>query len=85
MIHRYEIDFYVMYDGKVTDLQSAIISAYSLEEANQKLQSEVKRGLGKCRVKIDHTSVLVSEESLANSKAFSFGRRFLNVNLDVVW
>ncbi|MEK4677792.1 hypothetical protein [Bacillus sp. FSL K6-2944] len=73
MIHRYEIDSSVMYDGKVTDLQSAIIPAHSLEEANKKLQSEVKRRLGKCRVKIDHTSLLVSEDSLANSKAFSFG------------
>jgi hypothetical protein len=63
VIHRYEIDFSVMYDGKVTDLQSAIIPAHSLEEANKKLQSEVKRRLGKCRVKIDHTSLLVSEDS----------------------
>ncbi|MDA1669216.1 hypothetical protein PDK09_28000 [Bacillus cereus] len=44
-------------------LQSAIIPAHSLEEANKKLQSEVKRRLGKCRVKIDHTSLLVSEDS----------------------
>ena len=63
MIHRSEIDFSVMYDGKVTDLQSVIIPAYSLEEANNKLQSEVKRWLGKCRVKIAHTSLLVSEDS----------------------
>lgn len=68
-------------NGKVTDLQSAIIPAHSLEEANKKLQSEVKRRLGKCVVKIDHTSLLVSEDSrytigwnkersLAISKAF---------------
>jgi hypothetical protein len=52
-----------MYDGKITDLQSAIVPAPSLEEANKKLQSEVKRRLGKCCVKIDHTSLLVSEDS----------------------
>ncbi|PGT15384.1 hypothetical protein [Bacillus cereus] len=63
MIHRYEIDFPLMYDGKVTDLQSAIIPAHSLEEANKKLQSEVKQRLVKCVVKIDHTSLLVSEDS----------------------
>ncbi|PEP95258.1 hypothetical protein [Bacillus toyonensis] len=63
MIHRYEIAFSVMYDGKVTDLQSVIIPAHSLEEANKKLQSEVKRRLGKCCVKFDHTSLLVSEDS----------------------
>ncbi|MGR5865078.1 hypothetical protein ACT7C1_15165 [Bacillus paranthracis] len=63
MLHRYEIDFSVMYSGKVTDLQSAIIPARSLEEANKKLRSEVKRRLGKCHVKIDHTSLLVSEDS----------------------
>ncbi|WP_144492668.1 hypothetical protein [Bacillus thuringiensis] len=63
MIHRYEIDFPLMYDGKVTDLQSAIIPAHSLEEANTKLQSEVKQRLAKCVVKIDHTSLLVSEDS----------------------
>ncbi|MCQ6289171.1 hypothetical protein [Bacillus cereus] len=62
MIHRYEIDFSVMYDGKVTDLQLAIIPAPSVEEANMKLQSEVKRWLGKCRVRIDHTNLLVSED-----------------------
>ncbi|PGO77657.1 hypothetical protein CN980_11285 [Bacillus cereus] len=63
MIHRYEIDFSVMYDGKLTDLQSAIIPANSLEEATKKLQSEVKRRLGKCQVKIDTTSLLVSDDS----------------------
>jgi hypothetical protein len=63
MIHRYEINFSVMYDGKITDLQSAIIPApLCVEEANKKLQSEVKRRLGKCRVRIDHTSLLVSED-----------------------
>ncbi len=34
MIHRYEIDFSVMYGGKERELQSAIIPARSLEEAN---------------------------------------------------
>lgn len=61
MIHRYEFEFSVMYGGKVSDLQSTIIPAGSLEEANKKLQSEVKRRLGKCRIKISTTSLCVSE------------------------
>ncbi|WJE55416.1 hypothetical protein QRE66_27160 (plasmid) [Bacillus cereus] len=61
MIHRYEIAFSVMYNGKVTDLQSAIIPACSLKEANEKLKSEVRRRFGKCNVKIDTTSLCVSE------------------------
>ncbi|MBW3496719.1 hypothetical protein [Bacillus sp. FDAARGOS_1420] len=63
MIHRYEIEFSVMYGGKITDLQSTIIPARSLEEANEKLQSEVKRRLGACRVKIDTASLYSSEDS----------------------
>ncbi|MGH0789817.1 hypothetical protein ACQVTS_19435 [Bacillus mycoides] len=63
MIHRYEFEFSVMYGGKVSDLQSTIIPAGSLEEANKKLESEVKRRLGKCHVKIDNASLLVSENS----------------------
>lgn len=63
MIHRYEIEFSVMYGGKVTNLQSTIIPARSLEEANEKLQSEVKRRLGTCRVKIDTASLCSSEDS----------------------
>ncbi|MFB5561428.1 hypothetical protein [Bacillus cereus] len=63
MIHQYELNFSVMYSGKVTGSQSTIIPARSLEEANEKLQSEVKRRLGKCRVKINHTSLLISEDS----------------------
>ncbi|PGA88454.1 hypothetical protein COL93_29210 [Bacillus toyonensis] len=47
LIHQYELNFSVMYSGKVTDSQSTIIPAQSLEEANEKLQSEVKRRLGK--------------------------------------
>ncbi|WIY59020.1 hypothetical protein [Bacillus arachidis] len=62
MIHRYEIDFSVMYGGKERGLQSAIIPARSLEEANEKLQSEIKRRLGKCWIKIDNTSLYISEE-----------------------
>jgi hypothetical protein len=87
MIHRYEIDFSVMYDGKVTDLQSAIIPAHSLEEVNKKLQSEVKRRLGKCRVKIDHTSLLVSEDIVATQldkikrRVLRIARLFLFGNL----
>lgn len=62
MIHQYELEFSVMYSGKVTDSQSTIIPAQSLEEASEKLQSEVKRRLGKCRIKINHASLCVSEE-----------------------
>jgi len=43
LIHQDELDFLVIYSGKVTDSQSTIIPAHSLEEANEKLQSEVKR------------------------------------------
>lgn len=63
MIHRYEIEFSVLYGGKVTSLQSTIIPASSLEEANEKLQSEVRRRLGTCRVKINTTSLYSSEDS----------------------
>lgn len=52
-----------MYSGKVTDSQSTIIPACSLEEANEKLQSEVKRRLGKCRIKVNTASLCVSEDS----------------------
>lgn len=62
LIHQYELNFSVMYSGKVTDSQSTIIPASSLEEANQKLQSEVKRRLGKCSIKVNAASVCVSEE-----------------------
>lgn len=62
MIHRYEIDFSVMYGGKERELQSAIIPATSLEEANEKLKSEVTRRLGKCYVKIDTVSLYGLEE-----------------------
>ncbi|MCQ6530260.1 hypothetical protein [Bacillus mycoides] len=67
MIHRYEIYFSVMYSGKVTDLQSAIIPAQSLEEANKKLRSEVKRRLGKCTVNINTISLYVSGKSYTQS------------------
>ncbi|QDZ76747.1 hypothetical protein [Bacillus cereus] len=60
MIHQYELNFSVMYSGKVTDSQSTIISASSLEKANEKLQSEVKRRLGKCRIKVNAASLCVS-------------------------
>ncbi|MFJ8119693.1 hypothetical protein [Bacillus mycoides] len=63
MIHRYEIEFSVRYGGKVTNLQSTIIPARSLEEATKKLQSEVKRRLGACRVEIDTVSLCSSEDS----------------------
>ncbi|KEK19371.1 hypothetical protein [Bacillus gaemokensis] len=66
MIHRYEIDFSVMYNGKVTALQSAIIPALSLEDANEKLTTEVKRRLGKCDIKIDSTSLCVSDDERYN-------------------
>ncbi|MCS6595290.1 hypothetical protein [Bacillus cereus] len=63
MIHQYEIEFSVMYDGKITNLQSTIIPARSLEEANEKLKSEVRRRLGTFRVKIDTASLCSSEDS----------------------
>lgn len=63
LIHQYELNFSVMYSGKVTDSQSTIIPASSLEEANEKLQSEVKRRLGKCRIKVNAASLCVSEDS----------------------
>lgn len=62
LIHQYELNFSVMYSGKVTDSQSTIIPASSLEEANEKLQSEVKRRLGKCSIKVNSASLFVSEE-----------------------
>ncbi|PEJ23237.1 hypothetical protein CN887_21260 [Bacillus pseudomycoides] len=61
MIHRYEIDFSVMYSGKLTDLQSAIIPVHSLEEANNKLESEVKRRFREGNIVIHSTSLHVSE------------------------
>ncbi|MEK4841272.1 hypothetical protein [Bacillus sp. FSL L8-0152] len=63
MIYQYELNFSVMYSGKVTDSQSTIISASSLEEANEKLQSEVKRQLGKCSIKVNAASLCGSEDS----------------------
>ncbi|MBG0970635.1 hypothetical protein [Bacillus sp. SRB3LM] len=63
MIHQYEFNFSVMYSGKVTNSQSTIIPASSLEEANKKLQSEVKRRLGKCSIKVNTASLYVSEDS----------------------
>lgn len=62
LIHQYELNFSVMYSGKVTDSQSTIIPASSLEEANEKLQSEVKRRLGKCSIKVNGVSLCVSED-----------------------
>ncbi|PFU19434.1 hypothetical protein [Bacillus cereus] len=61
-IHQYELNFSVMYSGKVTDSQSTIIPASSLEEANEKLQSEVKWRLGKCSIKVNGVSLCVSED-----------------------
>ncbi|ANN35848.1 hypothetical protein A9498_31335 (plasmid) [Bacillus thuringiensis serovar coreanensis] len=62
MIHQYEIKFSVMYNGKKRDLQSVIIPASSLEKANEKLKSEVKRRFGECHVKINSSSICVSED-----------------------
>ncbi|CAI8816245.1 Phage protein [Bacillus pseudomycoides] len=61
MIHQYEIDFSVMYGDKVTDLQSVIIPAHSLEEAKEKLKLEGKRRFGTYNVKIATVSLYVSE------------------------
>ncbi|NWK72264.1 hypothetical protein HWX41_25220 [Bacillus paramycoides] len=63
MIHQYELNFSVMYSGKVTDSQSTVIPARSLEEVNEKLQLEVKRRLGKCSIEINSKSLYVSEDS----------------------
>ncbi|MFJ8456197.1 hypothetical protein [Bacillus paramycoides] len=63
MIHQYELNFSVMYSGKVTDSQSTVIPARSLEEVNGKLQLEVKRRLGKCSIEINSKSLYVSEDS----------------------
>ncbi|MGH1328715.1 hypothetical protein [Bacillus pretiosus] len=63
MIHQYELKFSVMYSSKETDSQSTIISASSLEEANEKLLSEVKQRLGKCSIEINSISLYVSEDS----------------------
>jgi len=63
LIHQYELNFSVMYSGKVTDSQSTIIPASSLEEANEKLESEVKRRLGKCTIKVNTAGLCVSEDS----------------------
>ncbi|PFC16004.1 hypothetical protein [Bacillus cereus] len=63
MIHQYELNYSVMYSGKITDSQSTIIPAQTLEEANEKLQSEIKRRLGKCSIKVNSASLCVSEDS----------------------
>ncbi|MBG9615725.1 hypothetical protein [Bacillus cereus] len=63
MIHQYEFNFSVMYSGKVTDPQSTIITASSLEVAIEKLTSEVKRRLGKCSIKVNTASLCVSEDT----------------------
>ncbi|MGN4668100.1 hypothetical protein ACTFRP_20150 [Bacillus cereus group sp. MYBK234-1] len=63
LLHQYELNFSVMYSGKVTDSQSTIIPASSLEEAKKKLQSEVKRRLGKCSINVNAAGLYVSEDS----------------------
>lgn len=63
MIHQYEFKFSVMYNGKITDVQSTIIPASSLEEANKKLELEIKWRLGECQLKVATTSLLVSEKN----------------------
>ncbi|MED1406052.1 hypothetical protein P4U07_25270 [Bacillus mycoides] len=61
MIHRYEISFSAMYNDKLTDLQSVIIPASSLEDANEKLKTEIKRRLGHCKILISSTHLYVEE------------------------
>ncbi len=68
LVHQYELNFSVMYSGKVTDTQSTIIPASLLEEANEKLLSEVKRRLGNCSIEINSKSLYVSEDSRYNIK-----------------
>lgn len=62
LMHQYKFNFSVMYSGKVTDSQSTIIPAQSLEEASEKLKLEVKRRLGKCNIKVNSASLFVSDE-----------------------
>ncbi|MED3202248.1 hypothetical protein [Bacillus toyonensis] len=61
MIHRYEIIFSVMYRDKVTASQSVIIPASSLEDANEKLKTEIIRRLGLCEILICSTNLYVTE------------------------
>ncbi|PEM42366.1 hypothetical protein COF80_32200 [Bacillus toyonensis] len=61
MIHRYEIIFSLMYNDKVTDLQSVTIPAGSLEYATEKLNKEIQRRFGYCEVLIYSTSLYVAE------------------------
>ncbi|PEM47163.1 hypothetical protein COF80_04270 [Bacillus toyonensis] len=61
MIHRYEIIFSVMYNDKVTALQSVIIPASSKEYAKEKLAMETKRRFGHCEGLICSTNVYVVE------------------------
>lgn len=63
LIHQYELNFSVMYSGKVSSSQSTVIPASSLEEANEKLLSEVKRRLGDCSIEVNSKSLYVSEDS----------------------
>lgn len=63
LIHQYELNFSVMYSGKVSSSQSTVIPASSLEEANEKLLSEVKRRLGDCSIEINSKSLYVSKDS----------------------
>ncbi|MBJ8099712.1 hypothetical protein COM38_13575 [Bacillus toyonensis] len=63
MIHQYELNFSVMYSGKVSSSQSTVIPASSLEEAKGKLLSEVKRRLGDCSIEVNSKSLYVSEDS----------------------
>ncbi|MBX0353667.1 hypothetical protein BK709_25715 [Bacillus thuringiensis serovar shandongiensis] len=66
MIYQYELNFSVMYSGEVSSSQSTVIPASSLEEANEKLLSEVKRRLGDCSIEINSKSLYVSEDSRYN-------------------
>ncbi|XLP22362.1 hypothetical protein ACFMB7_28715 [Bacillus toyonensis] len=61
MIHRYELVFSVMYSDKVTALQSVTIPASSLEHATQKLNKEIQRRFGNCKVLICSTNIYVTE------------------------
>ncbi|MDT3498848.1 hypothetical protein NLU03_32490 [Bacillus toyonensis] len=62
MIHRYEIVFSVMYSEKVTALQSVTIPASSLERATEKLNKEIQRRFGICKVLICSTNIYVTEK-----------------------
>ncbi|MEI4615974.1 hypothetical protein [Bacillus cereus] len=62
MIYQYEIDFSIVYSHKITASHVATFSASSLTAAIEKLEKEVQRRLGHCKVIIHETRLYVSKE-----------------------